>query len=222
MPQIENATWSEPKTPRISKLTSMIVQYDGMIDLETIDMWRNALHKVFDGKVPRDGKAHNRNNHGFRIENYLHEPLALQLNHQVKDAGFKMLSRYARDCPIISYSMWYELGVAAAYYYRTYDKGDDYQWHVDKAKDPTTDLKVSILIYLNDDFEGGNTMFLNERLRVEPKKGRILMFPCGPHFIHKSSEILSGKKDVIWNCFSQNRLELRPPAGINKSRENDH
>jgi len=84
------------------------------------------------------------------------------------------------------------------YVYRSYDKNESYDWHIDY--DEINHNLFSYILYLNDDFKGGNTFFLNDKLKVIPKKGSMLCFPCDFYSIHKSSKIYSGKKKIIWSC----------------------
>ena len=84
------------------------------------------------------------------------------------------------------------------YIYRYYDEHDYYDWHVDTDKKDNHVL--SYLVYLNDDFDGGDTLFLNEGLKVKPERGLVLCFPCDIQTVHKSSKITKGQKNVIWTC----------------------
>lgn len=87
------------------------------------------------------------------------------------------------------------------YIYRKYDENDYYDWHVDRS--PNEDFVFSYLLYLNDDFEGGDTLFLDDRIRVRPKTGSMLCFPCTPQMTHKGSPIKKGTKKVIWTCMNR-------------------
>ena len=58
---------------------------------------------------------------------------------------------------------------------RQYNENDFYEWHGDQS--PTNLSEFSYIIYLNDDFDGGDTKFLNDKIRVSPKKGSVLCFP---------------------------------------------
>lgn len=91
------------------------------------------------------------------------------------------------------------------YYYRKYDVNDDYEWHIDFSVINT--YVLSYVFYLNDDFEGGDTLFLNQKIKVSPSKGSILCFPCGLDYIHKSTKITSGRKCIIWTCMDMLDVE---------------
>jgi hypothetical protein len=87
---------------------------------------------------------------------------------------------------------------SCSYTYRTYDKSDYYDWHIDSSDH--AHLLFSYILYLNDDFSGGDTLFLNQKLKVKPKKGSMLCFPCDMQTVHKSTAIKEGKKNIIWTC----------------------
>jgi prolyl 4-hydroxylase len=54
---------------------------------------------------------------------------------------------------------------------------------------------VTLVFYLNDDFEGGETDFPELNQRIVPKKGRALMFPH--RILHTASEVVKGAKFVL-------------------------
>lgn len=54
---------------------------------------------------------------------------------------------------------------------------------------------ATLVFYLNDDFEGGETDFPELNQRIVPKKGRALMFQH--RILHTASEVLKGAKFVL-------------------------
>jgi hypothetical protein len=56
--------------------------------------------------------------------------------------------------------------------------------------------KYTVLTYLNDDFDGGETIFYDdlfeEKVTIKPKKGRTLLFDIEK--FHKGNVVLSGEK----------------------------
>ena len=85
------------------------------------------------------------------------------------------------------------------YYYRIYNKKDYYDWHVDFSLSKMN--LFSYVLYLNDDFSGGKTIFLNDKISISPSKGSMICFPCDMQTIHKSTRINTGTKKIIWSCF---------------------
>ncbi len=57
---------------------------------------------------------------------------------------------------------------------------------------PTRD--VSIVGYLNDDFEGGETFFDRQSIKIKPKKGSAIVFPAYYTHPHQSIMVRSGRK----------------------------
>lgn len=92
--------------------------------------------------------------------------------------------------------------LTCSYTYRTYDESDYYDWHIDSSY--RTQFIFSYILYLNDDFSGGDTLFLFQKLKIKPKTGSMLCFPCDFQTVHKSTPIKKGKKDIIWTCMEYN------------------
>jgi predicted 2-oxoglutarate/Fe(II)-dependent dioxygenase YbiX len=57
---------------------------------------------------------------------------------------------------------------------------------------PTRD--ISVVGYLNDDFEGGETYFDRQDVKVQPEAGAVLVFPAYFTHPHESLPILQGEK----------------------------
>jgi hypothetical protein len=81
----------------------------------------------------------------------------------------------------------------------TYVPGDSFGLHTDtglyyNTKDKTKS-KWTLLIYLNDDFVGGETIFYNENgeyCKIKPEKGKALLFDID--LWHKGDEVIYGSK----------------------------
>ncbi len=56
------------------------------------------------------------------------------------------------------------------------------------------DRDVSLLIYLNDDFTGGELHFPSLNYTYQPKQGDLVFFPSNHLFIHESQPLKTGKK----------------------------
>ncbi len=57
---------------------------------------------------------------------------------------------------------------------------------------PTRD--ISIVGYLNDDFEGGETFFDRQNIKVKPKAGSVLVFPAFYTHPHQALPVIRGTK----------------------------
>lgn len=67
--------------------------------------------------------------------------------------------------------------------------------HADSFTDDT-DLKYSIVLYLNDDYEGGDIVFSVNGVeeRISPQAGSALVFPSTLPFIHRVETVTSGRR----------------------------
>ena len=80
------------------------------------------------------------------------------------------------------------------YTVRVYKKNEGYfKEHVDQH--PATVSRIfAVICYLNDVAEGGETEFPEFDLKVAPKKGRVLIFPCNYLYKHKGNMPISNDK----------------------------
>ena len=83
-------------------------------------------------------------------------------------------------------------------FYR-YTPRQQFDWHVDGIVRLASDKQsaLTFMIYLNDDFEGGNTDFDTDSgpLSVRPTRGTALVFP---HKVrHRGAPVVSGVKYVL-------------------------
>ena len=71
-------------------------------------------------------------------------------------------------------------------------------WHVERNfKNFELARRVLVFtIYLNE-VEGGETEFLFQSKRVEPKTGRICIFPANFPYIHRGNPPLKGEKYIL-------------------------
>ncbi len=84
-----------------------------------------------------------------------------------------------------------------------YREGQFYKRHVDNLllksrleeaahAIPTRD--ISIVGYLNDGFEGGETFFDRQNIKVTPQRGSVLVFPSYYTHPHQSLPVVKGQK----------------------------
>ena len=58
------------------------------------------------------------------------------------------------------------------------------------------------MLYLNDDYEGGETEFLYYKTRIKGEKGKLLIWPAGITHAHRGGLVLDGTKYVATGWFS--------------------
>lgn len=60
---------------------------------------------------------------------------------------------------------------------------------------------LSVLLYLNDDYEGGEIEFQNSDLLIKPDPGSILFFPSNFLYIHEVHPVTSGIRYALPNWY---------------------
>ena len=67
-------------------------------------------------------------------------------------------------------------------------EGDFMKEHHDSGLSP--DIKLGVVLYLNDDFEGGELEFGNLPIKVKPKAGMLAVIPGGEKYKHRVNKVL--------------------------------
>lgn len=91
-----------------------------------------------------------------------------------------------------------------------YEPGGHYQAHYDavaKWKCPdgniiwkkSIDRDLSTVLFLNDEFEGGDFVFPDLRVRIRPEPGLLVAFPSSQFFAHKVEPVISGTRYTMVN-----------------------
>ena len=60
---------------------------------------------------------------------------------------------------------------------------------------------IAFLVYLNDNFSGGETEFYPHQQVIHPKTGRVLVFPCVWTYPHAGLPITTGTKYILTTYF---------------------
>ena len=90
----------------------------------------------------------------------------------------------------------------------SYLPGEYFKSHWDNFNTPEVSDKIendrvaTIILYLNDDFEGGETVFNRLGIRIKPQRGKICYFayPLGTDTLrleHEAMPLISGEKRII-------------------------
>lgn len=75
-----------------------------------------------------------------------------------------------------------------------YEAADHYRPHRDTGVD-LEQRYFSVVCYLNDDFEGGRTLFPTLDYAVTPEAGHAVLFPST--YLHGSEPVINGRKFVL-------------------------
>ncbi len=70
-------------------------------------------------------------------------------------------------------------------------------WHYENNVFEYQRRLITWIVYLNDDYEGGETEFLYLSKRIKPKKGTLIMWPAGFTHTHRGNPPLSGEKYIV-------------------------
>ena len=85
----------------------------------------------------------------------------------------------------------------------------------DQAWSRSLDRDLSILFYLNEEYEGGEIEFPNFRFRLTPERGMLVCFPSDHRFLHAAQETTGGQRYVLvsWAAAAETeRVREDPPA----------
>lgn len=114
--------------------------------------------------------------------NYL-DTLAKRLQDYVEDAHERKVKS------VSNHAQKWEVGAFAPFHSDNTDmEGNWSAW--EKSK-------LVCLLYINDDYEGGELDFRDHNLTIKPKAGQLITFPGGINNVHQVKEVTSGTRHTI-------------------------
>lgn len=87
----------------------------------------------------------------------------------------------------INESFWQE-----GYNLLKYQSGQEYKIHYDASTQHGR--HISCVLYLNDDYEGGEIEFPAFNIKIKPQKGMLILFPSNYAYRHIAHPVTSGTK----------------------------
>ena len=103
---------------------------------------------------------------------------------------------------VFSATQWYaeyfgipELYHSEDYVLLRYQTGQEYKAHFDGGL--IDKRAVSPILYLNDDYEGGELEFVHFGIKIKPKKGTLYLFPSNYAYSHIAHPVTNGTKYAI-------------------------
>jgi Rps23 Pro-64 3,4-dihydroxylase Tpa1-like proline 4-hydroxylase len=105
----------------------------------------------------------------------------------------KIISGVSTYCSILNIEQ--EIVDAEEYQLLKYSGGQHYGAHYDGGTG--TARAISPILYLNDDYEGGEIEFVNFGIKIKPKAGSLLIFPSSYAYRHIAHPVTSGTKYAI-------------------------
>jgi hypothetical protein len=70
-------------------------------------------------------------------------------------------------------------------------------WHAEATNRIDANRILTWTVYLNDEFEAGETEFLYQHYRYKPQKGDCIIFPAGFTHTHRGNPPIGGDKYII-------------------------
>lgn len=105
-----------------------------------------------------------------------------------------------------------------------YEEGGCYGKHADSDTflpdeglwQRSLDRDISLLLYLNDDFSGGDLEFSQFNYRYSPRQGDLVFFPSDRRYVHQAQAVRWGVRYAIvsWGAFTDGpRIGTSAPPG---------
>jgi predicted 2-oxoglutarate/Fe(II)-dependent dioxygenase YbiX len=98
----------------------------------------------------------------------------------------------------ISYARRY--GIYGPLFHEDYDllkykEGQEYKAHCDDGQG--MNRVISSILYLNDDYEGGELEFVHMGIKIKPQAGMLILFPSSFPYTHIAHPVTGGKKYAL-------------------------
>jgi hypothetical protein len=117
---------------------------------------------------------------------------------QMNDVLFECLEEYTTVFGHLSTVPFYSL---AQKIQKTPAGGGYHVWHDENTTRIDSSRSLVWMIYLNDDYEGGETEFLYYKKRMNAERGKLLIWPAGMTHCHRGGMVLKGNKYVATGWF---------------------
>lgn len=76
-----------------------------------------------------------------------------------------------------------------------YRDGQYFREHTDATEE--FPRKISVLLYLNEEYSGGEIVFTKKSISIKPTKNTLVIFPSTDEYAHSAEPVLSGTKYVV-------------------------
>lgn len=103
---------------------------------------------------------------------------------------------------------WRLLGINERLRFYRYGPDEYFKWHKDGPyiRHHGEESRLTLMIYLNDDFTGGSTEF--KSVTITPQQGMLLVFPH--HYLHQGATVESGRKYVLRTDVMYRQHAIKP------------
>ena len=100
------------------------------------------------------------------------------------------------------YNIWETYAHGESYNLLRYQTGEEYKSHYDGKV--ANQRSISPILYLNDDYEGGELEFTNFDLKIKPTAGSLFIFPSNFPYSHIAHPVTKGTKYAIVTWLTEN------------------
>ena len=182
-------------------MDSFIRGYENVLEPEVMERIVSAFEKISEqsghnGKEQFGGKA-GRHDRAIMLED--HSP---ELSGAIHKAIQPYLTDYLGDFPgtedleVIGYNVKLQ---------KTEPTGGYHRWHCEQSGSPYAINRALVwILYLNDVAQGGETEFLNQMQRIQPKAGRLVIWPSAFPWLHRGNPPLEGTKYIATGWWFHN------------------
>ena len=170
-----------------------------------IDYWKyqdkcGATFRRY-GIFGKDRKAHQRKDKCLATEDFM-------LDH---NCGYEYMRQYNEitGACVQHYINEYEAVIHYRYQQdylnvqRTKPSEGFHAFHCETGSLGTNRRVLATMMFLNDDFEGGETEFFYQKRRIKPTTGTVVIWPAGYTHTHRGNLVLKGTKYIITGWFYQ-------------------
>jgi hypothetical protein len=113
------------------------------------------------------------------------------------DANLPVVEDYSKMYNINNLQYW------EAFNFIKYGTGQHFMEHHDHGF--SYNCTVSLVSYVNDDYEGGELFFRLQNLKVKPEAGDLFVFPSNFMYPHQAMPVTSGVKYSIVTMLDYNK-----------------
>lgn len=160
-------------------------------------------------------KGFNKINDSYRITNNIHlnDDIISNISSGLVEFWYNTLDSYFHK-PIVNIEkpqlLHYNIG-------GKYDIHNDCEDFVDDVLTRIYPRDVTVLAYLNDNYEGGEIEFPDFGIKIKPKKNTVIAFPSYYEFQHRVLPVTSGERFTLVTWIeTKERIYDRSKLGGNK------
>lgn len=160
---------------------------EAVTDNDNTIFWQPAL--VGDGVLRREDRI--RSNYNLDLTEAGRQDNRLRvINNNVYEMIYSCSKWYDRH-----FALTYGSHIVENFQVLKYSTGEEYKAHYDG--DTPTRRVISPILYLNDDYEGGELEFIHYGIKLKPKAGDFFIFPANFSYAHIAHPVTSGTKYAI-------------------------